>query len=62
MDNDVVSDDNDSLVTYILFENEALIHGLLLADYSKKQINRCSDETNQSRFNSITPNMVCHKQ
>ena len=62
MVNDVLSDDDDSVVKHILSENEALIHGLLLADYSKKQINRCSDETNQSRFNSITPNMVCHKQ
>ena len=52
MDNDVLSDDDDSLVTHILSENEALVHGLLLADYSQKQINWCSDETHWSRFNS----------
>ena len=62
MDNDVLSDDNDSVVTHILSENEALVHCLLLADYSQKQINWCSDETHWSRFNSkygASPAVVC---
>ena len=57
-----LSDDDDSLVTHILTQNDALVHGLLLADYSQTQINRCSDETNRSRFNckyGALPAVVC---
>ena len=46
MDNDVLSDDDNSLVTHVLTENETLVHGLLLADYTEMQIDRCSHDTN----------------
>ena len=46
MDNDVLSDDDNSLVTHVLTENETLVHGLLLADHTEMQIDRCSHDTN----------------
>mgnify|MGYP003316197501 CR=1 FL=1 len=62
MNNDCLSDDDNSLVTHILTQNEALVHGLLLTDYSQAQIDKCRDETNWSRFNckyGASPAVVC---
>ena len=62
MNNNCLSDDDDSLVTHTLTQNEALVHGLLLPDYSQAQIDKCRDETNQSRFNckyGASPAVVC---
>ena len=58
-DNDLL---NDVLVTHILTELEMLTEGLLLANYSKQQMQRCGERTNRSRFNSkfgASPAVIC---
>ena len=44
--------ENDSLVTHILTLDKMLIEGLILANFSKQQIQRRSKKTNLSQFNS----------
>ena len=55
------TDDEELLVTHILTEEEMLIEGLNTL-FSKEKIERCSESTNQKRFNSgfgASPAVIC---
>ena len=55
------TDDEELLVTHVLTEEEMLIEGLNTS-FSEKKQERCSESTNQKRFNSrfgASPAVIC---
>ena len=61
-DDDDDDDDNDEVVTHTVAENEMFNSGLLLAGYTKQQLQRCKQKTNRYRFNATfgaSPAVLC---
>ena len=57
-----LDDKDDALLMHILTFDNILIKGLMLANITEKQVERCCENTNLSRFNSkfgVSPAVIC---